>query len=99
MCGSDNTCICDAGYKLGPNGCEQECSGCAEGATCIGPGECGCLPACARGTCYSGRCECWAGGRQGHFGGGGNMEQLAGGGCRGVVSKRSWLPSGCETRW
>lgn len=62
MCAADNTCIPDAGWKLGPNGVEPDCSGCAPGAACIAPGECGCAPACDKGTCFNGRCECWAGG-------------------------------------
>ena len=61
MCKSDSTCACDLGYKLGPNGCEPECTGCPSGSSCIAPGECGCNPSCKSGTCYNGWCECWAG--------------------------------------
>ncbi len=61
VCKADGTCACDAGWRVGPNGCEPECSSCAAGAGCIAPGECGCVPGCAWGTCYNGRCECWAG--------------------------------------
>jgi hypothetical protein len=62
MCAADNTCIPDAGWKLGgPNGVEPDCSGYAPGAACIAPGECGCAPACQKGACFNGRCECWAG--------------------------------------
>eukprot|EP01065_Artemidia_motanka_P018598 TRINITY_DN21915_c0_g1_i1.p1 TRINITY_DN21915_c0_g1~~TRINITY_DN21915_c0_g1_i1.p1 ORF type:complete len:2258 (+),score=564.72 TRINITY_DN21915_c0_g1_i1:57-6830(+) len=29
--------------------------------TCSAPGECGCSPACVKGTCFRGRCLCWQG--------------------------------------
>uniref|UniRef100_A0A383V938 EGF-like domain-containing protein n=1 Tax=Tetradesmus obliquus TaxID=3088 RepID=A0A383V938_TETOB len=60
MCTADNSCACDQGYTLGPGGCEADCSGCEAGVGCIAPGECGCA-ACKYGSCYNGRCECWAG--------------------------------------
>lgn len=53
-------CLVHAGYKLGPSGCELDCS-CVDGAACIGPGECGCAGGCLYGTCTQGRCSCWAG--------------------------------------
>ncbi|KAG2452608.1 hypothetical protein HYH02_002845 [Chlamydomonas schloesseri] len=55
------TCICDVGWRLGPNGCEWDCSDCDDGTSCIGPGECGCAEDCVYGTCIHGACRCWAG--------------------------------------
>lgn len=62
-CAADGAgCNCDAGWRAAPGGgCEPECEGCADGAGCVAPGECGCAPECLYGTCYNGRCECWAG--------------------------------------
>ncbi|KAG2446050.1 hypothetical protein HXX76_000652 [Chlamydomonas incerta] len=56
-----NSCVCDVGWRLGPDGCEWDCSDCDDGTACIGPGECGCAEACVYGDCFHGACRCWAG--------------------------------------
>ncbi|GFR45710.1 hypothetical protein Agub_g7119, partial [Astrephomene gubernaculifera] len=64
-CAEDGSggCMCDVGWRRAANGstCEWDCSGCAPGTTCIGPGECGCSETCVYGTCFHGSCRCWAG--------------------------------------
>ncbi|EKX35128.1 hypothetical protein GUITHDRAFT_80080, partial [Guillardia theta CCMP2712] len=60
-CSADqSSCICDKGWRAGAGGCEWDCD-CPDGVECIGPGECGCLPACQHGTCHHGSCLCWVG--------------------------------------
>lgn len=56
---TDNTCICDVGWRRAANGttCEPDCA-CA---SCVAPGECACSPQCVYGDCFHGRCSCYAG--------------------------------------
>jgi hypothetical protein len=59
-CAPDGTCRCDVGWRWGAGGCEPDCGG-ANGAACAAAGEDGCQPGCQYGSCFGGRCECWAG--------------------------------------
>ncbi|KAG2422805.1 hypothetical protein HXX76_015752 [Chlamydomonas incerta] len=61
-CDGAGGCVCDVGWRPAEGGgCEWDCSGCAAGTACIGPGECGCAEACVYGDCVHGACRCWAG--------------------------------------